>query len=457
MSDASQPKTVTDASWRIERYSLIVASLLTCLVGLSAFWYASHYNREIDEIAFAEAKAYFNRDVALRQWSATHGGVYVPVSERTRPNPFLGHVPERDINTPSGKALTLMNPAYMVRQLNEDFSKNYGIGGHITSLKPLRPENRPDPWEKSVLEKFQTGLTEFHEFTEIGGKPFLRLMKPIYVEKGCLKCHGHQGYTVGEVRGGVSVSLPMETLNQHRRYSLRASSLGHAAIWLLGLLGIFFCRDKILRFEKARSEAERNLKESEEKHRLIVENQADLIVKIDPQLRFTFVSPSYLATFAKQEAELLGTNLFPLIHEDDRERVRDSLAEIFSPPYAANHEERALTAAGWRWFHWSAKAFVDGDGEVREIVSVGRDITVRKELEAEREKLIGELSQALEKVKVLSGMLPICATCKKIRDDRGYWQQLETFIHHHSDATFTHGICPDCAQKELDKLKDYDR
>jgi PAS domain S-box-containing protein len=84
------------------------------------------------------------------------------------------------------------------------------------------------------------------------------------------------------------------------------------------------------------------------------------------------------------------------------------------------------------------------------------DITERKRLETERESLIQALQEALARVKVLSGMLPICASCKKIRDDKGYWNQLEIYISEHSDALFSHGICPDCLEKtyaELEALK----
>lgn len=74
----------------------------------------------------------------------------------------------------------------------------------------------------------------------------------------------------------------------------------------------------------------------------------------------------------------------------------------------------------------------------------------------EREKLIGELRQALAKVKTLSGLLPICAACKKIRDDKGYWKQIESYIREHSDADFSHGICPDCAKRLYPDIKLYD-
>ena len=76
--------------------------------------------------------------------------------------------------------------------------------------------------------------------------------------------------------------------------------------------------------------------------------------------------------------------------------------------------------------------------------------------QAERERLIGELKEALANVRTLSGMLPICASCKKVRDDKGYWNQIEVYISKHSDALFSHGICPDCGKKayeEIEKMK----
>lgn len=86
-------------------------------------------------------------------------------------------------------------------------------------------------------------------------------------------------------------------------------------------------------------------------------------------------------------------------------------------------------------------------GKITGVSAIERDITDAKRVESERKRLIEELSQALAKVKTLSGLLPICASCKKIRDDKGYWQQVETFIKARSEADFSHGICPDCIEK----------
>jgi hypothetical protein len=73
-------------------------------------------------------------------------------------------------------------------------------------------------------------------------------------------------------------------------------------------------------------------------------------------------------------------------------------------------------------------------------------------LSGEQKKLIAELQDALANIKTLKGMLPICASCKKIRDDKGYWNQIEVYVRDHSDAEFSHGLCPDCAQKYLDEI-----
>ena len=100
-----------------------------------------------------------------------------------------------------------------------------------------------------------------------------------------------------------------------------------------------------------------------------------------------------------------------------------------------------------RHFIVSATPYRDPEGNKIGIIETFQEITPRKILEKEKEKLIRNLREALEQVKVLSGFLPICASCKKIRDDKGYWTQIETYIRNHSEAEFSHGICPDCAEK----------
>jgi len=96
---------------------------------------------------------------------------------------------------------------------------------------------------------------------------------------------------------------------------------------------------------------------------------------------------------------------------------------------------------------------MDERGRGRQVVHIARNITERKRAEEERENLIGELQTALSEIKTLRGLLPICMNCHKIRTEQGAWNKLETYISKHSDAEFTHGICPDCFNKQMGELE----
>ena len=162
--DAGNKRKMRSASlqlWRTRKYALVMAAAWTAILGGSFAWYHDNVHRQTESIARAEARSAFGRDMLFRRWGSSHGGVYVPVSEKTQPNPNLSHIPERDIFTPSGRRLTLLNPAYMTRQIYEMAQQQDSLGqGHITSLKPLRLENRPDPWETKVLQGFERGGQE---------------------------------------------------------------------------------------------------------------------------------------------------------------------------------------------------------------------------------------------------------------------------------------------------------
>ena len=197
------------------------------------------------EMAKKEALANFNKDLALRSWAATHGGVYVPATDETPPNPYLSHVSERDITTPGGKSLTLMNPAYILRQTMDNYESLYGIRGHITSLQHFRPETAPDEWEKSALKQFQRGVPEVSEFTETDDKPYFRYMSPLITKKECLKCHGHQGYKVGDLRGGVSISVPMTLYLANQWRQITTYTISFSLLWILGLVGIVIATQRL--------------------------------------------------------------------------------------------------------------------------------------------------------------------------------------------------------------------
>jgi len=209
---------------------------LTLIFGTSIAWNTYQESRSVYEYARVEATASYNKDLLYRRWAAQHGGVYVPITAKTPPNPYLSHVPERDISTPSGKKLTLVNPAYMTRQVLEIGAEQYGVIGHITSMKPIRPQNSADEWESHALQLFETGIKEYHSIEKLKGKEYLRFVRPMIVEQSCLKCHAGQGYKLGGIRGGISVSVPMDKFNTIKTMHIRNLVATHSIVYLLILI-----------------------------------------------------------------------------------------------------------------------------------------------------------------------------------------------------------------------------
>jgi signal transduction histidine kinase len=161
-------------------------------------------------IALERARMLFSVVETTRLWNARHGGVYVPVSDATQPNPFMDD-PRRDIEA-GGITYTRVNPAYMTRQVAEMVRQRSGVAIHLTSLKPIRPDNGPDAWEAQALQRFDGGERELMELTGFEGAPAFRYMAALPVEEPCLGCHRKQGYAIGQVRGGLSVTMPAAPL-----------------------------------------------------------------------------------------------------------------------------------------------------------------------------------------------------------------------------------------------------
>lgn len=161
----------------------------------------------------------------------------------------------------------------------------------------------------------------------------------------------------------------------------------------------------ILKDITKRKKDEDALRQSEEKYRLLIENQTDLVVKIDPDGVLKFVSRSYCDLFDKTEDELLNQNFMPLVHKDDQKQTARAMESLFKPPYSCYLEQRAMTRYGWRWLAWADKAILDDHGNVTAIVGVGRDITDVKKAEADRLSMERRLlhSQKLESLGVLAG------------------------------------------------------
>lgn len=202
------------------------------VVVLFTFGGAYYNSRQKEDRNILEvSRAFFNQIVLTREWNARHGGVYVYSSEATPPNPYLSKDPERDIYLENGKTLTKINPAYMTRQISELSAQHIGAQVHITSLNPIRPANKATPWERKALKSFESGVKEVGLFRDGN----YRYMAPLITQKSCLQCHGDQGYKIGDIRGGISITLP------YNRYaSLWPRIIGYLTVTVVGLLFIQF-------------------------------------------------------------------------------------------------------------------------------------------------------------------------------------------------------------------------
>jgi len=258
------------------------------------------------EIALHEARTVYEKDLNFYRWATGHDGVYVPITRETRPNPYLENIDGFMTTTSNGLDLTLVNPEYMIRQVYEMQPSDEAALGHITSLDPIRAQNAADPWEHRALQAFEEGEVEIFAIEAIEGQPYLRLMRPMITEAGCLKCHAQQGYTIGDIRGGISVSVPMSHLYDLSRQEIFTALVGHLAIWVLGLLGIFLSSIRITRSIHARQQAEART-------RAIIDNMFDGLITVKEDGTIDTLNVAASRMFGYQPREVVGEKLDRLV------------------------------------------------------------------------------------------------------------------------------------------------
>ena len=215
--------------------AVLLALIWTLLAVAGLYWNHRKEERETVELAKVQARALAEKMVVYRHWNARHGGVYVEADAQTPPNPYLADLPERDVRTPSGRLLTMVNPAYMLREVFQLEASLLGLSGRITSSRPINPANAADAWERAALLRLAEGEKEVSAVLRGDAGDFLRYLLPLRTEAECLKCHAHQGYKIGNLRGGLSVSVAIEPLREVRRPQLWLAYAGTGFFWLLGL------------------------------------------------------------------------------------------------------------------------------------------------------------------------------------------------------------------------------
>lgn len=219
-----------------------VITLAFLVVGsLSSLYIFKAGDKYHDDIFLNEARIIFKLVQNFRAWNVMHGGVYVFLKPGEKTNPYLYEVRpeagkkadmEAEITTSNGRILTLKNPALMTREIADLVSASENFKFKLTSLKLINPVNAPDAFEREAMQGMKLASDEKYGFEQINGETYFRYVAPLVIKDACLKCHGFQGFKVGDIHGAVSVSFPADT-KQHDLLVIYAGLVMYIAITLL--------------------------------------------------------------------------------------------------------------------------------------------------------------------------------------------------------------------------------
>lgn len=393
---------------RIYMFSPVV--LWIVLLTASLVWNIRAVDKNMVETVNSIGRSFFKEIETTRLWNARHGGVYVSITENTQPNPYL-EVPNRDVTTTEGLQLTKINPAFMTRQIAEIAKVESNIQYHITSLKPIRPANKPDGWETKTLIGFEAGNKELLGF--VRGAMVYRYMAPLSVKKACLKCHAKQGYQLGDVRGGISVTIPAREYIDTVQASKNILIIIHAIALVLGI-GVFYffkrSRDKQQeraeealekyseQLEQRVSERTNQLRESEEKYRTIIEDIEDGYYEVDLAGNFTFFNDSMCKIGGYPKNELMGMNYRQYTDEEAVEKIYQNYNKIYTTG-------KPTKGFGWRvirkdgsevHLETSISLINDKEGKPIGFRGIARDITERKRGEEKLKKAYEKVEAKVE-------------------------------------------------------------
>ncbi|MBS1126258.1 MAG: sensor-containing diguanylate cyclase/phosphodiesterase [Nitrospirae bacterium] len=265
----------------------------------------------------------------------------------------------------------------------------------------------------------------------------------LYINEADYVAIGQKYYHAGAVQGN-----PIFEMSYRRKDGtvFPAETMGALVIDsqgdILGYLGIH-------RDITERKQAGEMLRESEERFRRIFEDGPLGMIISAPNYWILNVNKATCEMLGYAEQELIGLSIADITLPEDLEKSVKLSRQALTGEIPFFHLEKRYFRKNGEiiWINLTVTAIHDQNGKVLYAIGMMEDISERKLSEQQKEKLISELQDALAEIRTLRGILPICASCKKIRDDKGYWNQIEVYIRDHSEAKFSHGICPDCEKK----------
>jgi PAS domain S-box-containing protein len=392
---------------------IVIGFLFTLIWSASLFYFYERIMQaetdNINKMALKEAHVAFEKDLTYRRWVAGLGGLYAEVGPNLRPNAYL-EVPNRDIVTSEGLEMTMVNPAYMMRMVYGLMKSGTGLQGHITSLTPIRPANSPAPWEAEVLESYKSNPRDFHEVVTVDGEQYLHFMRPMITEQRCLKCHAQQGYQIGEVRGGISVTVPMSAYAAALAAFKAETLFSFRQIWAVGTSFIVIVFFTLGRFDKKRQLDAQIVLASEKRLRAIFNQAAVGVALINEEHgSFVKVNDEFCNMLGYSYDEMLKINDYELTHPDDKEMCLNRLNQEFSSGNHSIHmEKRYIHKDGSvLWCEQAVSTVSRKEQGTESYVVVVKNITSRKKAEEELQKTRNYLSNIIDSMpSVLVGVDP---------------------------------------------------
>ena len=343
--------------------------------------YIQHEWQSVEFIGKKIGLTAVNKDYIYELWNAHNGGVYVPVDDRNQPNPYLSGIADRDIVTPGGKKLTLINPAHMTRQAYQLEQEIYGVGGRTTSLDAVRPENTPDDWEREALLSFTRGEKDASKLIKKGDKTVMRVMMPAITRESCLQCHMRKGDQAGDIRGGISITFPIDGIVELFRSQFKTNALYHLLIYLIGITGLAVFYVQTSRQMKKRAAIEKQLRRQTEEWQNTFDAIPDIITIQDSEMRIIRANRATYEFFQATPDELVGSACYSLFRENAT--ACPGCPGVRSVVDGYRHCSMVEHKILENYFHICSAPVLDEQGEFQYLVYIAHDITDKKKLKEE--------------------------------------------------------------------------
>ncbi len=373
--------------FNVRTLTLFIASIWTIGLAASVIWNNHLQTREVKMIVKEAAKSLLLTDISYLNWNASHGGVYVEVIDSSNTKSNRKDEIEEEIVTPSGRKLILVSPPEMSKQIRIPRQKNGFCEFRIAGIDPFEAENKADSLERIAIDLFLKGEKEFEFIQNKGGESYYRLIEPLFINDDCLKCHSNEGYKVGDIKGSVSITIPMSRYANISSEYFSDVIARHLIIWIGGLLLLFISSRTLNKYVKERELVQVNLLETEERYRDLIEKAGIAVAISDKNGNYVYFNEKFSQLFGYTFEEIKEKPIDLLIHPLDIERIKSYQLAWRQNEYApSRYEFRGIKKDGSIFYLETDVTLQKNDGEFVGTLEYIWDITERKEMEKALQK-----------------------------------------------------------------------